>query len=385
LGGKDRRCCKMVQKKVKRNIMVVLAYPLQEQIKIGHLDVLMSMFKNQLKVFDEVHVVSPRDTKQYNLGKNIYVHSIYNKGARILSLRKDAKNLVKIIEENDIVLIRTLALTSGYSVMLASKKTSVPYIVSIHRDRKMVENLQGIRRNKVMEKLIDMYESKVLKNAALIPVINDYIKNVVLSKGAAGEKITVHPNFVDTKIFRPRKKSKENGKIFFVGRLDTAKGAVYLIEAASLLENHNFKIYIVGIGPEQEVLKKKVSELGLGKKVKFLGSVSHEKELPKMLGEADIFVAPLTTGFTLMEAMSSGVAAIIGNVGWASFVIKNYESGIIVKPHSPEEIATAVSKLLSNKKLCEKIGKNARAYAERNFSVESWKKREIDMYNRVLR
>lgn len=369
----------MVQKKKKQNIMVVLAYPLQKQMDVGHLDILMEMFKNQLKVFDEVHVASPRDTRKYNLGQNIYVHSINNKGPRILSLRKDAKDIVKIIKENNIALIRTLALTSGYSTMLASKKTSVPYVVSVHRDRKLVEERQSIRRNKIAEKLIDVYESKVLKNAALVPVISNYIKNLVVKKGAPQERIFIHHNFVDTKIFKPSAEKKKN-QIIFIGRLDPANGAHLLLNAMpAIVRKNGLNLVIAGVGPQKQELRELAEKLDIQKNVKFIGKLDHKKELPKLLQSSRIFVAPGLAGFTLIETMACSLPVVAVDTEWAHEIVINGKTGILVE-NNVQGIVNGVEKALKNKG----IGKNARKYIKKEFNLDSWKKREVEIYNKAL-
>lgn len=369
----------------KKSLLIILAYPLHEQIAVGHLDVLQAMFENALKIFDEVHVVSPRDARKYDLGPRIFVHSIRSFGPRTLSLFLDGLKIAKIVKKNNIVLIRTLDTVSGFSARVASKKTGVPYIVSLHRDRALVEKQHGIKRNWFIEKMIVRAEKKVLQDAVFIPVVSEYIRNVAINKGAKKEKTVLHHNFVDLNLYVPGKNRRN--QIIFVGRLDRAKGADILIRSVpSILEKCDVDLKIVGSGPEEENLKNLTKDLGISKKVEFAGRVIHDKfapgSLPWRLSESKIFVSPALSGFTLMEAMACGCPVIAADIEWTKEIVQNGKNGILVE-QNPEQIADAAIKLLKDYRLWKTMAENARKTAAR-FSLENWKKRELEIYKRAL-
>lgn len=365
-----------------KNIMYILAYPLQEQIDVGHLDVLQVMFENALKIFDEVHIISPRDDRKYQLGKRIFVHSINTGLPRIPALFAEAREACKITKKNDVRLIRALAPhTSGVQAYLINKLTGIPYVLSVHADRRLIDSVQGVKRSQMVEGIIDRFENSALRNARLVPVISGFIKGYVVKRGISPKKIFDHPNFVNTGVFKPLRKSGKK-KLVFVGRLEAVKGVDILIRAAPMIEK-DVEILIAGTGPQEKELKELTLKLGVSKKIKFLESVGHEKELPKVLGSADIFVAPLTAGFSMIEALSCGLPIVAGDIEWAGEIVDE-TVGVLVKPGDSTEFAKAVNRMLKDKRLLMKMGKKAREKALETFDIEKWKERELEIYKRGL-
>jgi glycosyltransferase involved in cell wall biosynthesis len=96
------------------------------------------------------------------------------------------------------------------------------------------------------------------------------------------------------------------------------KGQLYVIEAISRLisEGYNFEYYLTGAG-DNTFLKSVAEKYGVSNKVKFLGSLPHEKVF-EYLDTIDIYVQPSDTeGLprALVEAMSRGCPSIGSNVG----------------------------------------------------------------------
>lgn len=371
---------------MKGNILVVLGYPLQEQIDIGHIDVLLEMYKNQLSMFDEVHIYSPRDKRSYNLGERIFVHSGGGeKLPRPIGLLLDMWNVWGLCRKHKIRIMRALAPhTSGVICLVASKLTGIPYICSVHMHRTYVEKEEKIHRNPVSNFILDNAEKMAYRGAAAIPYISSYVKEYILSMGAPENKLVYHPNFVDLSVFIPKKAFPEKpSKIICVGRLVKVKGVEYLLEA--LVSLKGFTLTICGDGPEKENLEKMCRQLGIEKSVRFAGNVSHTKELPRLLAESDIFVAPLSGGFALIESMAAGLPVVVGNVEWSAEIIKDGINGFVVEPRNPKSIAEALLKISNNSKLAERMSKENSKLASSLFSLESWKKRELDFYSKALR
>jgi glycosyltransferase involved in cell wall biosynthesis len=176
-------------------------------------------------------------------------------------------------------------------------------------------------------------------------------------------------NGVDEKKFFPIKNKKSEDYILYVGRLDYRKGIIDLVKASIFLNNFDIKIYIVGKGPLKQLIENYISHHNL-KNIVLLGHLSHEK-LIELYQNASIFVFPshyegLPT--VLLEAMSSGLPVVVTDIPAHRDVIKNWKNGIFVKRNSPEDIAEKITYLLENKKLREKLGRNARKTIEKNFT-----------------
>jgi glycosyltransferase involved in cell wall biosynthesis len=198
------------------------------------------------------------------------------------------------------------------------------------------------------------------------------IKNYFLSPRRV---FTVY-NGIDTQRFAPLESQIPNSKsqknILYLGRLDKDKGLTTLLGAVSNFQCSitNFQLLIVGSGPEFDYLNNRGKELGLSDAVEFIGPVPYE-ETPKYYRAADIFVLPSTAReglpMTLIEAMAAGVPVVASNLGGIPEAVVDGETGILVRPHSVEDLSAALLKLLADDSLCLKMGRKAREVAEEKF------------------
>ncbi|MBI2445148.1 glycosyltransferase family 4 protein [Candidatus Micrarchaeota archaeon] len=368
------------------NLAIILNYPLQNQVDVGHFDVLQTQFDNSLQSFDHVFVVSPRDSRQYPSTPGVTILS--NGWAHPLlyyfALLKDIWTLRKLVRKKGVKVIRAMAPTSGFAAVIAAKLTGAKTVVSVHTDEDLAKKDEGRRflRNLFVDAIVPF----VLKRADCVPVISGHIRDYAVRKGAREDRLVFHPNFVDTHQFHPDSLPRKANQVLFVGRLSKVKGAQEAIEAMAIVvkKKPDAKLLIAGRGEEEDALRQRVRQLELEKHVQFLGRVDHETQLPKLMSESAVFLAPQMAGFTLIEAMSSGLAIVAGDVEWSRETIKTGENGLLVRAGSVPECADAVLKLLEAPEEAERMGKAARRVAEERFSLTAWKAREKSFYENVM-
>lgn len=176
-------------------------------------------------------------------------------------------------------------------------------------------------------------------NGIIVP--SAYLADIVQGWGIAREKIEVIYNGVSQTPISiskeaARKKIGITGNLLVsVGRLVPWKGFRMLIKIMpQLLQiNQFFRLVIVGDGPDMGVLQAMVRNLGLERKVTFLGK-KHGQELQDVMSSGDIFV--LNTGYEgfshqILEAMACGIPVITTAVGGNREVIRQGENGFLVK------------------------------------------------------
>ena len=166
--------------------------------------------------------------------------------------------------------------------------------------------------------------------------------------------------------------------ILFYGALEKRKGIDVLLDAFVEICNlkiENCKLILVGTGPEGENLKLKVQSLKLKDKVVFLDWVDNSK-LPDYLDASDVFVYPSVPfggweeqfGYAMAEASACCIPVVATKTGSINEVVLNGESGILVEPNNPSQLAEAINKIISNPELAKKMGKFGREYVVGNFS-----------------
>lgn len=278
----------------------------------------------------------------------------------------------------------------GYGMIDLCEKWSVPLVIDIHSSDSVLTWLNHPSVNtKFMETL--NYSSKII-------CISDSLRDMIKDLGINDEKIESVPMGVDTNKFKPRDKDrikeefkiKEKKIILFVGLLIERKGVNYLLESISLLETsykEDFKIIIIGDGPEKSKLLNLSNKLNLKDKISFLGEVRGD-ELLKWYSIADIFVLPsLAEGrpIAIYEAMASECAVIATNVDGVPEQIKDGYNGFLVNSKDSIALSKRIKILLENEDLMVEMGKNSRKrLIEEEWTWNGYAKRIIEVYNRVV-
>ncbi|MCK5320498.1 glycosyltransferase family 4 protein, partial [Candidatus Parcubacteria bacterium] len=224
-------------------------------------------------------------------------------------------------------------------------------------------------------------------NAAKIIVPSNYLKSIVLQWGITEEKINVIYNSVrkaevmEEKEILRKELNVSGDVIISVGRLVPWKGFDVLIDIMpELLKiNKNFKLYIIGEGPELNNYQlqitnytRQASTSKLQDNVKLLGSLD-QKKLWQYIKASDFFV--LNTGYEglphiVIEAMYLELPVIITDVGGNVEVVKPGENGLLVEYNNREQIKNAILEIWKNKEARQEMVENGRKDLEK-FSVKN--------------
>ncbi len=217
-------------------------------------------------------------------------------------------------------------------------------------------------------------EKEVFGGADRVVVTTEHMKTIVATDyGCEAEKVRVIPNYVDTQLFAPSATEKAPRRLIFIGRLERQKNIDSLITALAGL---NIELWIVGKGTWEERLRTMADDMQV--QTRFFG-VRRHTELPELLNLATAFILPSHwEGHpkTLLEAMSSGLPVIGGDIPSIRGVITHGENGLLCGL-TPEEIRKSVTRLLDDPALQGRLGNNARRYALADLSIEKTVEREL--------
>jgi glycosyltransferase involved in cell wall biosynthesis len=128
-------------------------------------------------------------------------------------------------------------------------------------------------------------------------------------------------------------------------------------------------LVIVGDGPERERLEQLAVELGVREHVRFEGAVPH-KEVPKYLAAADIFLSFYdwsNVGNPLLEAMTAGKCIVTLNNGDTGRFVQNGVNGVLLEYEDLPKLPEVIEELLADEERRERLGANARQFAEEHF------------------
>jgi len=206
----------------------------------------------------------------------------------------------------------------------------------------------------------------------------------IIYEGIDIKKIDERLKKTNTKKLMKQLKIKKDDKIIFsVGRLVFQKGYPYLIKIMKKLPN--YKLFIVGSGPEEKKLQNMIKKLGLSKNVKLLGEKNNVIEL---LTTAKVFcLTSVMEGIpiTLMETMYVGVPLVSTKVGGNRELVTHGYDGYLEKSKDIESIKKRIVELMNNKKIRNKFIMNSKKAILKKFSIQVTTKNYENVYEKLLK
>ncbi len=177
-----------------------------------------------------------------------------------------------------------------------------------------------------------------------------------------------------------------------LGTLTRGKGQTTFVEAASIVSKEMDMVTFLIVGDnmlyEDDVkaeLVKQVEGHGLSDRILFLGQ---RGDVPYILTHADISVSsselPEALCCVNIEAMAAYIPVVSTDVGAVSEVVIDGETGILVEPSRPEQMAQAILKLLNNNEMANQF---ANAGYQRFLSLFNIQKITVDIeniYNNIM-
>lgn len=162
--------------------------------------------------------------------------------------------------------------------------------------------------------------------------------------------------------------------IIYTGNLGSAQALDACIRAMAHLPADTAVLQLVGSGDRESQLKQLTAELGLEDRVEFYGLVPRE-EVPTLLGDATIGIAPLEESeelayampTKLYEYMASGLPSVVTGRGEIERFVEAEQCGLHAET-DPEAIAAAFQQLLRDDSLRRRFGVNGRRCVEQEYS-----------------
>lgn len=211
-----------------------------------------------------------------------------------------------------------------------------------------------------------------------------------LSPGRHWHKFEICPLGVDPDLFLPVSKThtEEPFTILCVGRLTPAKGQRVLIESCRLMQDRglDFRLVMVGAGPDEADLKTRVVELGLASRVEFTGPLNQDQVM-KHYARADAFALPsFAEGIpvVLMEAMASGVPCVTTRITGIPELIRDGVDGLLVTPSDSNELADALEALMRDPELRQDLAREGRARVLAEYDLNHNVERLAEVFKRRL-
>jgi glycosyltransferase involved in cell wall biosynthesis len=235
-----------------------------------------------------------------------------------------------------------------------------------------------------------LMEKRAFKQVSAAYMCSETVREVLETKGF-DKPMQIAPFGVDFDLFKPiERKATETFTIGYIGRLLPAKGLHVLIDALAQIKEENWRLLVVGDGPERAANESRAAELGLQDRCEFVGAIPYS-ETPAYFQKLDVLVVPTITtktireqfGRVIVEAMACRVPVIGSSCGAIPEVIA--DAGIVVTENNPSELATQLQRLINDGKLREKLANAGRARVEKHYTWERVAEQIYSVYLEVLK
>jgi glycosyltransferase involved in cell wall biosynthesis len=307
--------------------------------------------------------------------------------------------IIRLIKKNRIDLIRANdPFWMGLFGYIASKICNIPFCVSIHAD---YEKRMKLDKNISMLTLFGSYklgkklERFIFSKALRVLPIRETLKSKAIANGVNPDKIRVIPHGIDFSIFEHHPTHKifqrfeinpDINIISFVGRLDQENYIVDVLETARRLrqKRKDFIIVVAGGGKEEKRIKIELAKNPLlNDHILLVGF--QPREVCIDLRRASKASLCLMAGFSLIEASAASRPVVSYDVEWHSELVKNKETGFLIKEHDIDGVVEALDWILAHPVESDLMGQKAKSLAFEHHNLQKTSAIKVKWYSELLR
>ena len=228
----------------------------------------------------------------------------------------------------------------------------------------------------------------VLKSSHIIAVSTAVKNNLINETYIPEDRVTVVNNGINPLPFSSVKDGRKfTGKtVLYVGQITRDKGVDILVNMFSSDSYKNSRLVVIGDGPIRLSLEKRVGDIGLTDRIKFLGKIKYDQIVTQYLNEDNtIFAFPTNREeglpMVLVEALFSGLPVVAFNCGGVSDIVVDGHNGFLLDAKDYTSYDQKMQSLLNNPRLCAQMSVNALKDAYTKFTLDVM----IEKYELVFR
>jgi starch synthase len=175
--------------------------------------------------------------------------------------------------------------------------------------------------------------------------------------------------------------------VIFVGRITHQKGLEHLLDAAPLIDPNAQLVLCAGAPDTPEIGERVRSRIPKLERTIWIEEMLPKPQVIQLLTHATVFVCPSIyepMGIVNLEAMACETAVVASRVGGIPEVVAEGETGFLVEPANPEELAARVNELLGEPELTARFGEAGRKRAVEHFSWRAIADRTAGLYRGLV-
>jgi glycosyltransferase involved in cell wall biosynthesis len=277
----------------------------------------------------------------------------------------------------DVIYATSPPLTMAVPALVAAARWRVPLVFEV-RDLWPEAPIQmGALRNPLIRGAARALEHLVLGRATRIIALSPGIQTGVVAAGAPAERVALVPNASDLDLFRPAPLPRRV-RVCYFGTMGEANDLAPVVEAARLLDGVDF--VLMGDGKHRARLERSAPP-----NVTFTGTAADKQRVADLAASSsacltvfkDVPVLATNSPNKLFDTFAAGRAAIVNMDGWMRSLVEDNDAGLYVRAGDARDLADKLAWLRDHPADVERMGRNARALAEREFDRERLAERAL--------
>src|SRR5215213_9149349 len=287
----------------------------------------------------------------------------------------------------DVIYATSPPLTIAAPALAAAARWRAPLVFEV-RDLWPEAPIQmGALANPRMRRWARSLERTAYRRARRVIALSPGIRDGVIEAGAAPGKVELVPNAADLDLFRPAERPQARDFVVsYFGTMGEANDLTAAIEAARLLPDMEF--VLMGDGKRRAELERSAPP-----NVRFPRPASRKEQVAELAARSgacltffkDVPVLATNSPNKLFDTFAAGRPAIVNMDGWMRRLVEDNEAGMYVRAGDAEDLAQKLAWLRAHPEEVERLGRNGRALAEREFDRDKLAARMLAVLEEAAR
>ncbi len=291
----------------------------------------------------------------------------------------------------DVIYATSPPLTLALPAIVASARWRAPLVFEV-RDLWPEAPIQmGALRNPLARRLARALERFVYSRSAHVIALSPGMRDAIMASGVPASRLTLVPNASDLDLFGQERGGGDpelDGRfvVSYFGTMGEANDLSAVLGAARLLEDVTF--VLMGEGKRRPEL-----ERGAPPNVLLRPAGRTKADVARLAAASnacltlfkDVPVLATNSPNKLFDTFAAGRPAIVNMDGWMRELVERNEAGVYVRAGDARDLADKVAWLRDHPDEARRMGRNARALAERAFGRDELAARALDVLERVAR
>lgn len=250
------------------------------------------------------------------------------------------------------------------------RKLPVPKLFHVHE---IIDNPKIARI--ITARIAFKYSEKV------ICVSGPVAENLLLDNSKYSHKVDIVHNGIAPLSDKIHQSEKEKIQFYLFGRIKPEKGQWFLIDALqhldkSILEKAEFNLVGGTLAGKEHLLSDLKSKITDANLTPYINYIPFIENISTELIKADVCLVPsmMRDPFptTVLEAMSAAKAVIATNHGGAVEAIENHQTGFLIDPDSPKQLAEKIETFILSRDMALEMGLKGRKIFDSNFTLDQF-------------